>query len=93
MTVIIGGRQQILSQVPKELLDKHSRLSEPLDSSECILMLKKALSVLEDESMAGSHMLFCDIIRLILALQLSVAEAGFKGDENATPPGKLNLII
>lgn len=92
MTVIIGGRQSILAQIPKELKDKHPRLSEALDSSQCSTMLEQSLSVLQDADMKGSHMLFADIVRLIIALQLSVAEARF-GNEDLTPQKPQNSGI
>lgn len=93
MSVIIGGRQSILMQIPKELRQMHPRLSKTLSSEECQEILSQSLSILEDESMSGSHNLFCDIVRLVLALQLSVAEANFEPEKTAKPDNSLNLIL
>jgi len=78
MTVIIGGRQSILNQIPEELRNKFPRLSKPLDSDECNAMLHQCLEALHDPGLGGSATLFTDITRLIIALQLSVSESQFK---------------
>jgi hypothetical protein len=93
--VIIGGRQNILQQVPKEVRDAHPRLNEPLDEKQAQEMLEQCIQVLQDPSMKGSHILFADVTRLILALQLSVSESMF-GKENGKPvevASGLNLIL
>lgn len=77
MSVIIGGRQSVLAQVPKELRDLFPRISKPLDNVQVDEMLSQSLKILQEPEMSGSHLLFCDMIRLILALQLSVAEGRF----------------
>lgn len=86
MSIIIGGRQQILNQVPKEIREAHPRLNDVLTSEETLAMLNKCMQVLTDEKMKGSHMLFCDLVRLILALQLAVANANFGNEKNITKP-------
>jgi hypothetical protein len=86
MTIIIGGRDSILSQVPKEMREKFPRLQKPLDSSECSLMLEQAVSALKDPDLGQSSTIFCDIVRLIMALQLSVANANF-GNEKISNQG------
>lgn len=78
MTVIIGGRQSILMQIPKEVREEHPRLDVALTSDDAQEMLKQSIEILSNPDMRGSHILFADIIRLILALQLSVAESNFK---------------
>lgn len=93
MTVIIGGRESILSQVPQELRTKHPRLSKTLESQECQEMVEQSLAILSDETMAGSHQLFCDIVRLVLALQLSVAESSFGKEQELPKTPGLNIII
>lgn len=93
MTVIIGGRQTILNQIPEDLRNLHPRLSKPLDDSECGEMLNQALALLADPSMQQSHILFSDVVRLIIALQLSVAEAAFEEAPENLNPGKLNFIL
>lgn len=77
MTVIIGGRDSILRQIPEEIRTAFPRLSSPLTSEECQMMLSQSLEALGEEKLAGSHVLFCDVVRLILALQLSVSEGKF----------------
>lgn len=80
MVIIIGGRQSILSQIPEDIRKAHPRLTEPLTSELCAEMVTKSLDILQDEQMAQSHMLFCDVIRLVLALQLSEANNNFGKD-------------
>lgn len=64
--------------MPKELREKFPRLNKTLTSEECQEMVNQSLDILQDEEMKGSHNLFCDVLRIILALQLSVAETRFK---------------
>lgn len=78
MTIIIGGRQAILRQIPEEVQKAFPRLAKPLSGEEAEEMLQQSLEVLQDENMKGSHTVFCDFVRLILALQLSVAESKFQ---------------
>jgi hypothetical protein len=82
MSIIIGGRDTILKQVPQDVKNKVPRLAEPLDDATVRQMLEQSIQVLQDENMKGSHILFADIIRLVLALQLSVANAAFAETKN-----------
>ncbi len=45
------------------------------------MMLEQAVSALSDPDLGQSSTIFCDIVRLIMALQLSVANSQF-GNEN-----------
>lgn len=78
MVIIIGGRDSILRQIPEEVRKAFPRLQEPLTGEQCSEMLAQCLDILQDEQMSHSHILFCDVIRLILALQLSEANNNFK---------------
>ena len=80
-------------QIPKEARDAFPRLSEPLTSEDTQQMLDQSLEILQNEKMQGSHALFCDVIRLILALQLSVAEANFTPEKTELPKTGLNIIL
>lgn len=78
MTVIIGAKQSVLSQIPKEILEVHPRLKTELTAKETEEMLERCISALGNEQLKGSHTIFSDIVRLIMALQISVAQSNFK---------------